>query len=141
MDEIHPLHCSLGGPRPSDGMARHQMRSLIRRFVPPQFIKRQPLLHMRITRRGWRFKHMYNGLSKSHREEWGKQTEFGYKDFIPPFLSGKVRCRGMGNQIVNSFTPKASEIFAMVLKVKLCVPPSHLDTSASVFPIFLASCF
>ena len=33
----------------------------------------------------WYPKHMYNSLSKEHREKWGQQTEFGYKDFIPMF--------------------------------------------------------
>ncbi len=33
----------------------------------------------------WYPKHMYNGLAKAHREKWGKQTDFGYKDFIPLF--------------------------------------------------------
>lgn len=37
----------------------------------------------------WYPKHMYNGLSKAHREKWGKQTEFGYKDFIPLFKAEK----------------------------------------------------
>lgn len=37
--------------------------------------------------------------------------------------------------MVSSVTPRASEIFAMVLNVKLCVPPSHRETSASVLPI------
>ena len=37
----------------------------------------------------WYPKHMYNGLSKAHREKWGKQTEFGYKDFIPLFEAAK----------------------------------------------------
>lgn len=33
----------------------------------------------------WYPKHMYNGLARTHSEKWGKQTEFGYKDFIPLF--------------------------------------------------------
>lgn len=33
----------------------------------------------------WYPKHMYNGLSKAHREKWGRQSQFGYKDFIPMF--------------------------------------------------------
>lgn len=37
----------------------------------------------------WYPKHMYNGLSKAHREKWGSQTEFGYKDFIPLFKAEK----------------------------------------------------
>lgn len=37
----------------------------------------------------WYPKHMYNGLSKPHREKWGKQTEFGYKDFISLFKAEK----------------------------------------------------
>lgn len=37
----------------------------------------------------WYPKHMYNGLSKPHREKWGKQSQFGYKDFIPMFKAEK----------------------------------------------------
>ena len=37
----------------------------------------------------WYPKHMYNGLSKSHRSKWGSQTRFGYKDFIPMFKAEK----------------------------------------------------
>jgi alpha-L-fucosidase len=37
----------------------------------------------------WYPKHMYNGLSKSHREKWGPQNEFGYKNFIPMFKAEK----------------------------------------------------
>lgn len=33
----------------------------------------------------WYPKHMYGGLCRHHREVWGKQKEFGYKDFIPLF--------------------------------------------------------
>ena len=33
----------------------------------------------------WYPKHMYNGLAKAHREKWGRQSQFGYKDFIPMF--------------------------------------------------------
>lgn len=37
--------------------------------------------------------------------------------------------------------PKTDDIFAIVFKVKLCVPPSHLDTSVSVFPTNRAKSF
>ncbi len=33
----------------------------------------------------WYPRHMYNGLSGSHRQKWGDQKDFGYKDFIPMF--------------------------------------------------------
>ena len=32
---------------------------------------------------------MYNGLAKAHREKWGEQDQFGYKDFIPIFKAEK----------------------------------------------------
>ena len=35
--------------------------------------------------------------------------------------------------------PSAHEIWARVLSVKLCVPPSQLETSVSVAPIMVAS--
>ena len=34
-------------------------------------------------------KYMYNGLAKVHREKWGRQSQFGYKDFIPMFKAEK----------------------------------------------------
>ena len=37
----------------------------------------------------WYPKHMYNGLAKVHREKWGRQSQFGYKDFIPMFKTEK----------------------------------------------------
>ena len=37
----------------------------------------------------WYPKHMYNGLAKAHREKWGSQSQFGYKDFIPLFKAEK----------------------------------------------------
>ena len=37
----------------------------------------------------WYPKHMYNGLSASHRKKWGDQKSFGYKDFIPLFKAEK----------------------------------------------------
>lgn len=37
----------------------------------------------------WYPKHMYNGLSRAHRERWGRQSQFGYKDFIPMFKAEK----------------------------------------------------
>ena len=37
----------------------------------------------------WYPKHMYNGLAKAHREKWGRQSQFGYKDFIPMFKAEK----------------------------------------------------
>ena len=37
----------------------------------------------------WYPKHMYNGLKEHHREHWGHQDEFGYKDFIPMFRAEK----------------------------------------------------
>ena len=37
----------------------------------------------------WYPKHMYNGLAKVHREKWGRQSQFGYKDFIPMFKAEK----------------------------------------------------
>ncbi len=37
----------------------------------------------------WYPKHMYNGLAKAHREKWGRQSLFGYKDFIPMFKAEK----------------------------------------------------
>ena len=37
----------------------------------------------------WYPKHMYNGLQKAHREKWGRQSLFGYKDFIPMFKAEK----------------------------------------------------
>ena len=37
----------------------------------------------------WYPKHMYNGLAKAHQEKWGRQSQFGYKDFIPRFKAEK----------------------------------------------------
>lgn len=37
----------------------------------------------------WYPKHMYNAMSKHHREHWGPQSSFGYKDFIPLFKAEK----------------------------------------------------
>lgn len=37
----------------------------------------------------WYPKHMYNGMSDAHKQKWGKQNEFGYKDFIPMFKAEK----------------------------------------------------
>lgn len=37
----------------------------------------------------WYPRHMYNGLKDSHRNHWGKQSEFGYKDFITLFKAEK----------------------------------------------------
>lgn len=37
----------------------------------------------------WYPKHMYNGLAKAHRDRWGRQSQFGYKDFIPMFKAEK----------------------------------------------------
>lgn len=37
----------------------------------------------------WYPKHLYNGLAKSHKEKWGRQSKFGYKDFIPMFKAEK----------------------------------------------------
>ncbi len=37
----------------------------------------------------WYAKHMYNAMSDYHRQHWGKQTKFGYKDFIPMFKAEK----------------------------------------------------
>ena len=37
----------------------------------------------------WYPKHMYNGLAKTHRDKWGSQSKFGYKDFIPLFKAEK----------------------------------------------------
>ena len=37
----------------------------------------------------WYPKHMYNGLAKAHKEKWGRQSQFGYKDFIPMFKAEK----------------------------------------------------
>jgi len=37
----------------------------------------------------WYPKHMYNAMSGDHRQKWGKQHEFGYKDFIPLFKAEK----------------------------------------------------
>lgn len=37
----------------------------------------------------WYPKHMYNGLQKAHRDRWGRQSQFGYKDFIPMFKAEK----------------------------------------------------
>ncbi|MBQ5997070.1 MAG: alpha-L-fucosidase, partial [Bacteroidales bacterium] len=37
----------------------------------------------------WYPKHMYNGLARSHRDKWGRQSQFGYKDFIPMFKAEK----------------------------------------------------
>ncbi len=33
----------------------------------------------------WYPKHMYNGLQSAHRAKWGRQSQFGYKDFVPMF--------------------------------------------------------
>ena len=41
-------------------------------------------------------------------------------------------------QTVIKSSPRAVEILARVRSVKLCVPPSQRDTSASVFPVFFA---
>jgi len=37
----------------------------------------------------WYPKHMYNGLAQAHRDKWGRQSQFGYKDFIPMFRAEK----------------------------------------------------
>ena len=37
----------------------------------------------------WYPKHMYNGLAKPHKDKWGRQSQFGYKDFIPMFKADK----------------------------------------------------
>lgn len=37
----------------------------------------------------WYPKHMYNAMKDYHREHWGAQTKFGYKDFIPLFKAEK----------------------------------------------------
>ncbi len=37
----------------------------------------------------WYPRHMYNAMAKSHRERWGAQRVFGYKDFIPLFKAEK----------------------------------------------------
>ena len=37
----------------------------------------------------WYPRHMYNGLSREHRQKWGRQNEFGYKDFLPLFKAEK----------------------------------------------------
>lgn len=37
----------------------------------------------------WYPRHMYNGLKDEHRERWGRQSEFGYKDFIALFKAEK----------------------------------------------------
>ena len=37
----------------------------------------------------WYPKHMYNGLAKAHKDKWGPQSQFGYKDFIPMFKAEK----------------------------------------------------
>ncbi len=37
----------------------------------------------------WYPKHMYNGLAETHRQRWGDQRDFGYKDFIPMFKAEK----------------------------------------------------
>ena len=41
-------------------------------------------------------------------------------------------------QTVIKSSPRAVEILAKVRSVKLCVPPSQRETSASVFPVFFA---
>lgn len=37
----------------------------------------------------WYPKHMYNAMSDAHRQKWGNQNKFGYKDFIPMFKAEK----------------------------------------------------
>lgn len=37
----------------------------------------------------WYPRHMYNAMSAEHRQRWGRQQEFGYKDFIPMFRAEK----------------------------------------------------
>src|SRR4051812_43429409 len=37
----------------------------------------------------WYEKHMYAGFSQWHREHFGPQDQFGYKDFIPKFTAEK----------------------------------------------------
>ena len=37
----------------------------------------------------WYPKHMYNAMSRDHQQRWGKQSQFGYKDFIPLFKAEK----------------------------------------------------
>lgn len=37
----------------------------------------------------WYPKHMYNAMSRGHRQRWGNPHEFGYKDFIPLFKAEK----------------------------------------------------
>ena len=37
----------------------------------------------------WYPKHMYNAMSRDHQKRWGKQSLFGYKDFIPMFKAEK----------------------------------------------------
>lgn len=43
----------------------------------------------------WYPKHMYNTMSRDHQQRWGKQNQFGYKDFIPMFKAEAVRGEGM----------------------------------------------
>ena len=37
----------------------------------------------------WYPRHMYGGMAKHHKETWGSQSEFGYKDFLPLFKAEK----------------------------------------------------
>ena len=37
----------------------------------------------------WYPKHMYNAMSRDHQQRWGKQSQFGYKNFIPMFKAEK----------------------------------------------------
>lgn len=41
----------------------------------------------------WYPKHMYNAMSRDHQNRWGKQNQFGYKDFIPMFKAEKFNAK------------------------------------------------
>lgn len=41
----------------------------------------------------WYPKHMYNAMSVDHQKQWGKQSQFGYKDFIPMFKAEKFNAK------------------------------------------------
>ena len=41
----------------------------------------------------WYPKHMYNAMSVDHQKRWGKQSQFGYKDFIPMFKAEKFNAK------------------------------------------------
>ena len=80
-----------------DGPYQANWQSVAEHYQTPQWFKDAKFgifIHWGVysvpaTGSEWYPKHMYNGLSAAHREKWGDQKTFGYKDFIPLFKAEK----------------------------------------------------